>query len=82
MIFEFVYKLNIIKHLSYDLLNYELTYRLENNLELPIINQNLFYKACCAVSFRNDDWKKKDKVFLTISFLLIIYLPERRWVKI
>ena len=58
IICRFVYKLNIIKRLSFDLLNYEFTYRLENNLELPKINQNLFYKACCAVSFRSDDWKE------------------------
>ena len=61
IICKFVYKINIIKRLSYDLINYEMTYRLENNLELPEINQNLFYNACCAVSFKYDTWKEENR---------------------
>lgn len=55
---RFIYNLNIIKDLSYYLLNYEFTYCLDNNLDLPSIEQNLFYRACCAVSYRSDKQKE------------------------
>ena len=51
---HFIYKLNIINELSYYQLNYEITYRLENKLPPLDITQNLFYRACCSVSYRND----------------------------
>ena len=54
----FIYQLNQIKFLSYILLNYEFTYLIENNMELPDITQNLFYRACCHVS-KFDERKSK-----------------------
>ena len=65
-----VFNINKIKFLSYHLLNYHFTRCLENNIELPEITQNLFYRACSVVSILKD--RKSKEVIetdeLTISF--------------
>ena len=47
---DIVYNINKISFLSYKLLNFHFTRLLEQNLPLPELTQNLFYRACSTVS--------------------------------
>ena len=79
---KIILNINQIDFLSTRLINFHMIRCIQENIELPELNQQLYYKACCFVSKmnkRNSKTDKENELYISFSKFSekINYFPLR-----